>query len=213
MNDFENLKVARKIIDQRAIDNRTKNINESLKYRMKISKTKEEKIACETILNSEYSLDDKEWLFNGGLFRTDEELAFFNKEKEKERFIQSGEWAEFNRKKCNWVCLLPLIDGFFFYLAARYDNGELWNFHTSDTIMLYTAILFIPLILLALIIKALVYRRIEKKAEEMGINDEWAEYAKIKHQQYKWGAIGVGIAGLSAGAKSAKEHFSYKKKK
>lgn len=212
MNDFENLQEARKVIEQRAIDNRTKNINENLKYRMKISETKEEKIACETILNSQYSLDDKEWLFNGGLFRTDEELEFFKKEKEKEKFIESGEWEKFNRKKCHWVWLLPIIDAFFFYLSVRY-SGELWDFCTSDTIMLYTAILFIPLLLFALIVKALVYRRIEIKAEEMGINDELAEKARIKHQQYKWGAIGVGAAGLSAGAKSAKEHFGYKKKK
>lgn len=212
MNDFGNLQEARKVIDKRAIDNRTKNINENLKYRMKISETKEEKIACETILNSEYSLDDKEWLFNDGLFRTNEELEFFKKEKKKEKFIESGEWEKFNRKKCHWVWLLPIIDGFFFYLSIRY-SGELWDFCTSDKIMLYTAILFIPLLLLALIIKALAYLRIKIKAEEMGINDKFAERANRKYKQYILGAIGVGVAGLSAGAKSAKEHFSYKKKK
>lgn len=139
MNNFENLQEARKVIDKRAIDNRTKNINENLKYRMKISETKEEKIACETILNSQYSLDDKEWLFNGGLFRTNEELEFFKKEKEKEKekFIESGEWEKFNRHKCHWVWLLPIIDGFFFLFVSSLQWGIVGFLHKRHDYALY----------------------------------------------------------------------------
>lgn len=217
MSDFQNLKNARKVIDQRAIDNRKKNIDDSLKYRIEISKTKEEKIACETILNSNLSLEDKEYLFNGGLFRTDEELEVFEREKKKEQFIESGEWEKLNQKKGNWAFLIPFTTLFIlFCLIMDYCTGSTiysYSILLSEKLLITFGLLIIPSFIIAFIIKSCYYNRIVNKAKELNINDDLARKAQRKKNEYIAGAVATTAIAASAGAKKLKEEFDYHVKK
>lgn len=222
MSDFQNLKNARKVIDQRAIDNRKKNIDDSLKYRIEISKTKEEKIACETILNSNLSLEDKEYLFNGGLFRIDEELEVFKREKKKEKFIKSGEWEKLNQKKGNWAFLIPFTNLFILFclIMDNVTHGSFyeycyknWELPYYDYLFIILGLLIIPSFIIAFIIKSCYYSRIVNKAKELNINDDLARKAQRKKNEYIADAVATGAIAASAGAKKLKEEFDYHVKK
>lgn len=217
MGDFQNLKNARKVIDQRAIDNRKKNIDDSLKYRIEISKTKEEKIACETILNSNLSIEDKEYLFNGGLFRTDEELEVFEREKKKEQFIESGEWEKLNQKKGNWAFLIPFTTLFTFFclIMDSCTNSTLHSYSSSlsEKLLITFGLWIIPSFIIAFIIKSCYYNRIVNKAKELNINDDLARKAQRKKNECIAGAVAIGVGAASAGAKQLKKEFDYHVKK
>lgn len=186
---------ARGVLNRRAKTNRRKILSEKIQYYKTIVKTQAEKNACDAILNSNYSTEDKEYLFNDGLFRTEEELQEFECAKKREEFVNSGKWADYCeiRDFIVWTfigaIIVDILAGIISFFSFNFD------------VTLFCVIAIFPLGFGALIANLVTSSQIVNKGKELGINDEYTKKAKVEQV----GSVTGLVAGGASVARNTKK--------
>lgn len=191
---------AREVLDERAKENRIKKLDEDLKYYKSIVKNQAEKNACDAILNSNYSTEDKEYLFNNGLFRTEKELQKFEAEKKREEFINSGKWKDYCESKNT------IVNVFYVLTAIDFFIGIIALLSGAFDVVVFCGIIFLPLGFVTLIVNLVISSEIENKGKEFGINDKYTKKAKIERVSSTAGLIATGASVARNTKKFAKQN-------
>lgn len=163
-------------------------LKKNILYYKTIVKTQEEKDACDAILNSNYSVDDKEYLFNDGLFRTKDELKSFELEKKREKFVNSGEWASYCDTQ-NWIANCTIS-----FIILDFFIGIISFFCSAFSITVVCTIAFIPLCVIALIINLITSSNVASRGKEYEICDDYTKKAKVEQVTSVAGLVASGAS-------------------